>query len=51
LNLKKTGLIVGTEDVLIAASAFANQYTVVTTNTRHFSKIAGLQVENWLKAD
>jgi tRNA(fMet)-specific endonuclease VapC len=50
-GLRKTGQIIGIEDVLIAASAFANQYTVVTANTRHFSRIAGLQVENWLEQE
>jgi len=34
--------------VLIAASAIVNQYTVVTANVRHFSRIRGLEVENWL---
>lgn len=47
-GLRKTGQIIGLEDVLIAVSAITNQYTVVTANTRHFSRIAGLQVENWL---
>ena len=46
---RKTGQIIGLEDVLIAASAITNQYTVVTANTRHFSRIRGLQVENWLE--
>lgn len=50
-GLRKTGRIVGLEDILIAASALANQYTVVTANTRHFSRITGLQVENWLEQD
>jgi tRNA(fMet)-specific endonuclease VapC len=48
-GLRKTGKSIGIEDVLIAASALANQYTVVTANTRHFARIAGLQVENWLE--
>ena len=47
-GLRKTGQIIGLEDVLIAASAITNQYSVVTANTRHFSRITGLQVENWL---
>jgi tRNA(fMet)-specific endonuclease VapC len=39
------------EDVLIAASAITNQFTVVTANIRHFSRIKGLEVENWLEKD
>jgi tRNA(fMet)-specific endonuclease VapC len=50
-GLRKTGQIIGLEDVLIAVSAITNQYTVVTANTRHFSRIAGLQVENWLEKE
>jgi len=50
-DLRKTGQIIGLEDVLIAASAITHQYTVVTANTRHFSRITGLQIENWLDQD
>ena len=48
-GLRKTGQSIGLEDVLIAASAQINKYTVVTANTRHFSRIKNLQVENWLE--
>ena len=46
-EMKKTGKIIGIEDVLIAASALANQCRMVTANVRHFSRIKGLIVENW----
>jgi tRNA(fMet)-specific endonuclease VapC len=46
-DLRKKGQSIGIEDVLIAASALANQCTVVTANTRHFSRIKALKVENW----
>jgi tRNA(fMet)-specific endonuclease VapC len=49
-ELRKKGEIIGLEDVLIAASAVANQCIVVTANIRHFSRIKGLKVENWLEA-
>ena len=49
-ELRKQGEIIGLEDVLIAASALANQYIVVTANIRHFARIKGLKVENWLEA-
>jgi len=48
-KLRTSGQIIGLEDVLIAASAITNQYTVVTANTRHFSRIPGLEVQNWLE--
>lgn len=34
-------------DCHIAAIALANNCTVVTRNTRHFSKIPGLSIEDW----
>ena len=49
--LRKTGQIIGIEDVLIAASALTNQCNLVTANTRHFPRIKGLKVENWLEGD
>lgn len=49
--LRKTGQIIGIEDVLIAASALTHQCSLVTANTRHFSRIKGLKVENWLEGD
>jgi len=50
-DLRKSGQTIGLEDVLIAASAIVNHYTVVTANVRHFSKIRGLEVENWLEME
>jgi tRNA(fMet)-specific endonuclease VapC len=46
-DLRKSGQTIGLEDVLIAASAITNQYTMVSANVRHFSRIKGLEVENW----
>jgi len=50
-DLRKSGQTIGLEDVLIAASAITNQFTVVTANIRHFSRIAGLQIEDWFEKD
>ena len=49
-DLRKTGQVIGIEDVLIAASALANQCTVITANIDHFSRVKGLSVENWLES-
>ncbi len=46
-DLRKAGRSIGMEDVLIAASAITNQFIIVTANTRHFSRIKALKVENW----
>lgn len=46
--LTKTGLPVGVEDTQIAATALAHDLTLVTANLKHFRRIAGLRVEDWL---
>jgi tRNA(fMet)-specific endonuclease VapC len=35
-------------DLLIAATALSLNYTLVTNNTKHFQRIGGLQIENWM---
>lgn len=39
---------VGRADLLIASIAIAHRATLVTRNTRHFAKIPGLTVINWI---
>lgn len=46
--LARAGSPVGVEDAQIAATALSHGLTVVTANVRHFRRIAGLKVENWL---
>lgn len=36
-------------DILISASAMSNGFTLITNNEKHFKRIAGLRIENWLK--
>jgi tRNA(fMet)-specific endonuclease VapC len=36
-------------DLQIAAICLAHDLTLVTGNTRHFERVAGLHVENWLE--
>lgn len=38
---------IGERDLLIAASAIAHGLIVVTSNTSEFSRVRGLQVEDW----
>jgi tRNA(fMet)-specific endonuclease VapC len=35
-------------DLLIAATALSLNYTLVTNNTKHYRRIGGLQLENWM---
>ena len=46
--LAERGTPIGEFDVLIAAHAVALRCKLVTNNTRHFSRVPGLAVENWL---
>ncbi len=46
-SLQKEGNVVADMDLLIASICLANGLTLVTNNTRHFEKIAGLPLENW----
>ncbi len=46
-GLERTGQIIGKYDVLIAATALANGLVMVTANTREYSRVPGLHVEDW----
>ena len=35
-------------DLLIAATALSLNYRLVTNNMKHFSRVKGLEIENWL---
>ena len=45
--LETSGGLIGNMDMLIAASAIAEKATLITNNTAHFSRIPGLEIENW----
>jgi tRNA(fMet)-specific endonuclease VapC len=46
-QLTKSGQPIGSLDTLIAAHAKALSAVLVTNNTKHYSKVKGLKVENW----
>ncbi len=46
-RLKKEGRIVDDFDLLIGASAVANELILVTNNTKHFERLDGITIENW----
>lgn len=48
-ELEAAGQPIGMNDLLIAAHAHALGLTPVTDNTRKFSRIRGLNIENWLE--
>lgn len=47
-NLARRGSPIGDFDVLIAAHAMSLNLTLVTNNVKHFTRVRGLRVENWL---
>ena len=49
VNLKNQGKLVEDADILVAATAMDKGLVVVTDNEKHFRRIKGLEVENWLK--
>jgi tRNA(fMet)-specific endonuclease VapC len=50
-DLHKAGKQIGSMDAMIAGHAMAAGVVLVTNNTRHFSRVKGLIVENWCKPD
>ena len=46
--LKRQGTPIGDMDTLIAAHALAENLILVTHNTRHFERIPGLKLEDWM---
>lgn len=50
-QLRLDGKPIGPNDMLIAATAMALQATLVSGNIREFSRVKGLQLENWYEID
>jgi tRNA(fMet)-specific endonuclease VapC len=47
MDLEKAGTSIGPFDTLIAGTVLAYGATLVTHNVREFSRIPGLQIEDW----
>ena len=46
-HLTRLGQIIGSNDLQIAAIALVNGFTLVTHNTKEFSRLPGLLLEDW----
>lgn len=46
-QLANLGTPIGNNDLLIASIAMANNLTLITHNTGEFSRIEGLEIEDW----
>ena len=47
-SLEKQGNIIGGNDLWIAAHALTLDLTVITNNTKEFSRVENLSIENWV---
>lgn len=47
-QLLQAGLPLAMPDLMIAATAISRGLILVTGNVRHFQRISGLRIENWL---
>ncbi len=48
VSLEASGTPIGAMDMMIAAHAKNLRLVLVTNNQRHFSKVKGLKLENWV---
>jgi len=46
-NLEKRGLPIGSMDLMIAAHVLSLKVPLVTNNTREFSRVEGLELQDW----
>ncbi|MFN7970983.1 MAG: type II toxin-antitoxin system VapC family toxin [Acidobacteriota bacterium] len=48
-DLTRRGQAIGIMDMLIASIALAAQATLITGNTKEFSRVPGLRIEDWVR--
>lgn len=48
-QLERQGKLIGPHDLQIAASALQHRWTLVTRNKDEFSRVEGLQLEDWTR--
>ena len=46
-DLQRAGTLIGPNDLMIAATAIGHDATLITHNTREFSRVVGLALEDW----
>jgi len=47
-TIEKKGMLIGPNDLIIAATALARNAILVTDNTNEFNRVEGLVMENWI---
>ncbi len=48
-NLETSGKMIGPYDLLIASQSITNRFILVTNNTKEFSRINQIKIENWVR--
>lgn len=48
-ELEQKGQRIDEFDLLIGATSITNNMTMVTSNTKHFERITGIHLENWME--
>ena len=48
-RLKESGKIIDDFDLLIGVSSVSNDMILVTNNDKHFRRISGIEIENWVE--
>ncbi|TLD93465.1 type II toxin-antitoxin system VapC family toxin [Helicobacter magdeburgensis] len=48
-DLERKKSLIGSMDMLIAATAIANNLVLITNNTKEFERVQNLNIENWIK--
>lgn len=48
-KLQSAGILIDEFDLLIASTALSGDFVLVTDNIKHFQRIAGLKIENWIR--
>ena len=46
-SLRKKGNLIDDMDLMIASTAITNDMTLITNNTKHFSRVPSLKLDNW----
>jgi len=49
-NLEKKGIVIGVNDLHIAAHARSEGLILVSNNLREFERVEGLRLENWIES-
>jgi len=47
--LKKDGNLIEDADILIASISIVEDLVLITNNTKHFKRVKGLRIKNWLE--